>query len=199
MKISEDIAIAVGGNIGNVRTAFQKAIALLKENGVEKITISSLYINPAVDCVPETPDFTNAVLTGKWQRSPHELLSLCQKIETTLGRPKNNASGMLEPICLSKSEQKKQSQESEHNIPCSKHSSTYTSRIIDLDIILFGCQIIDEDDLQIPHKKAHERLFVLVPLAEIAAEWFFPDKKCNVKDLLNNLKDSYPFQKTNRF
>jgi 2-amino-4-hydroxy-6-hydroxymethyldihydropteridine diphosphokinase len=189
MKISENIAIALGGNIGDVNAVFQKAIALIKKNGVEKIKISSLYANPAVDCIPETPDFTNAVLTGKWQGSPHELLSLCKKIETTLGRPKNHTSHRLKPICLPKS---KQSQESAHNIPYIKNSPIYTSRIVDLDIILFGRQVINEDDLQIPHKKAHERLFVLVPLAEIAAEWLFPDKRCTAKDLLNNLKHSHP-------
>ena len=43
-------------------------------------------------------------------------------------------------------------------------------RTLDLDIILFGSQIIMTDRLTIPHPYAHERSFVLWPLAEIAPE-----------------------------
>lgn len=43
-------------------------------------------------------------------------------------------------------------------------------RPIDLDILLFGDQVVREADLMIPHPGLTERAFVLVPLAEIAAE-----------------------------
>lgn len=43
-------------------------------------------------------------------------------------------------------------------------------RIIDLDILLWGNLVVDEDDLVIPHPRMHERLFVLDPLAEIAPD-----------------------------
>jgi 2-amino-4-hydroxy-6-hydroxymethyldihydropteridine diphosphokinase len=41
-------------------------------------------------------------------------------------------------------------------------------RLIDLDLLLYGDQIIDEHDLKVPHPLMHERSFVLIPLAEIA-------------------------------
>jgi 2-amino-4-hydroxy-6-hydroxymethyldihydropteridine diphosphokinase len=41
-------------------------------------------------------------------------------------------------------------------------------RVIDLDIILYGDRIIDEEGIKIPHPLMHERAFVLNPLAEIA-------------------------------
>ncbi|MEM8796802.1 MAG: 2-amino-4-hydroxy-6-hydroxymethyldihydropteridine diphosphokinase [Pseudomonadota bacterium] len=43
-------------------------------------------------------------------------------------------------------------------------------RIIDIDILFFGTREINEPDLTIPHKSLKERAFVLVPLAEIAAD-----------------------------
>ena len=43
-------------------------------------------------------------------------------------------------------------------------------RIIDLDILLYGDQILSEDNLEIPHPEMQHRAFVLIPLAEIAPE-----------------------------
>ena len=40
-------------------------------------------------------------------------------------------------------------------------------RTIDLDVLLYGDQIFDTDDLQVPHPRMHERAFVLIPLAEL--------------------------------
>lgn len=41
-------------------------------------------------------------------------------------------------------------------------------RILDLDLLLFGAERIDEEGLSVPHPRMHERAFVLVPLLEIA-------------------------------
>lgn len=46
----------------------------------------------------------------------------------------------------------------------------HVSRTIDLDIIVFGEETIDEADLKVPHPRAHERLFVLMPLVELAPD-----------------------------
>ena len=48
-------------------------------------------------------------------------------------------------------------------------------RIIDIDILLYGDETIDELDLQIPHPQMLARQFVLVPLAEIAPDLALPD------------------------
>lgn len=47
-------------------------------------------------------------------------------------------------------------------------------RLIDLDLLFYGDQIVQTADLKIPHPHAHERLFVLEPLAEIAPDFIHP-------------------------
>lgn len=43
-------------------------------------------------------------------------------------------------------------------------------RIIDIDLLTFGSQVIDEPGLTVPHPRMHERLFVLAPLMELDAD-----------------------------
>jgi 2-amino-4-hydroxy-6-hydroxymethyldihydropteridine diphosphokinase len=47
-------------------------------------------------------------------------------------------------------------------------------RPIDIDLLLYGDLVIEEDDVAIPHPELHKRAFVLVPLAELAAELQHP-------------------------
>ena len=47
-------------------------------------------------------------------------------------------------------------------------------RPLDLDLILFGQEMLDEPGLHVPHPRFRERLFVLEPLSEIAADWLDP-------------------------
>lgn len=47
-------------------------------------------------------------------------------------------------------------------------------RVIDLDILFYDLQIIEEENLTIPHPKLHERYFVLKPLCDIATDLRHP-------------------------
>ena len=47
-------------------------------------------------------------------------------------------------------------------------------RLIDLDILLYGTQVVELPDLEIPHPRLHLRAFALVPLAEIAPSAVHP-------------------------
>ncbi len=65
----------------------------------------------------------------------------------------------------------------------------YSSRLIDIDILLYDDLIIDEETLKIPHPLLHKRRFVLVPLCEIAAEKIHPVLKKSFAELLENCED----------
>ncbi|HXQ12334.1 MAG TPA: 2-amino-4-hydroxy-6-hydroxymethyldihydropteridine diphosphokinase [Caulobacteraceae bacterium] len=47
-------------------------------------------------------------------------------------------------------------------------------RTLDLDLIAHGRAVVDEPGLILPHPRAHQRLFVTGPLAEIAPDWVHP-------------------------
>jgi dihydropteroate synthase/2-amino-4-hydroxy-6-hydroxymethyldihydropteridine diphosphokinase len=55
-------------------------------------------------------------------------------------------------------------------------SVRYGPRLIDLDLLLAGDQVVDHERLALPHPRLHERAFVLVPLAEIAASVVIPGR-----------------------
>jgi 2-amino-4-hydroxy-6-hydroxymethyldihydropteridine diphosphokinase len=57
-------------------------------------------------------------------------------------------------------------------------------RNIDIDILLFGDQVIDSEHLTIPHPAMHQRLFVLAPLTEIAPEARHPLLEKTARELL---------------
>ena len=48
------------------------------------------------------------------------------------------------------------------------------SRTLDLDVLMFGDEILDTPDLTVPHPRMHERAFVMLPLAEIAPRSLHP-------------------------
>ena len=62
-------------------------------------------------------------------------------------------------------------------------------RSIDLDILLYGDEIIDLPELKVPHPHMRERLFVLIPLEEINPGLVFPEDGVKLKEVLINALD----------
>ena len=86
------VFLMLGGNIGNSAEIFQQACQRLEKGGLRDIRMSGIFRSAAVDCVPDTPDFSDAALSGEWDDSPEKLLALCQQTEREAGRPAEHSS-----------------------------------------------------------------------------------------------------------
>jgi len=62
-------------------------------------------------------------------------------------------------------------------------------RPIDIDILLYGDEVIDMPELVIPHPRMTERAFVLVPLAEVAPDVVHPVSKRKIKEMRDAIKE----------
>jgi 2-amino-4-hydroxy-6-hydroxymethyldihydropteridine diphosphokinase len=63
------------------------------------------------------------------------------------------------------------------------------ARVIDLDLLFYGQDIINEDNLNVPHPGIHKRRFVLEPLSEIASFYIHPVFGVSIRGLKDRLKD----------
>lgn len=63
-------------------------------------------------------------------------------------------------------------------------------RTLDLDVLLFGDQVLDEPRLCIPHPQMHSRAFVLVPLADIASAELMVPGRGRLGDLLDQVAEA---------
>lgn len=91
----------------------------------------------------------------------------------------------LSPLALLK-----KLQEIEEKLGRTRSLSRYSSRTIDIDILLYGNRIIRKKMLKVPHPLIPERRFVLVPLCDIEPEGVHPVLGKTFSDLLTECVDS---------
>jgi 2-amino-4-hydroxy-6-hydroxymethyldihydropteridine diphosphokinase len=107
-------------------------------------------------------------LTAPWGRTEQEdFINQVIEIETA-----------LEPLALLQDLQKIEIKMGR------QRKEKWGPRIIDLDILLFGDEVLDFPELKVPHPLMRQRLFVLVPLQEVNAELIFPDDGAKIKEVL---------------
>jgi 2-amino-4-hydroxy-6-hydroxymethyldihydropteridine diphosphokinase len=63
------------------------------------------------------------------------------------------------------------------------------ARTLDIDILLWGEQIINKNNIIIPHPRLHLRNFALIPLMEIAGDLIHPGLKRSIEELFDACKD----------
>jgi 2-amino-4-hydroxy-6-hydroxymethyldihydropteridine diphosphokinase len=109
-------------------------------------------------------DFLNLCISIRTELPPLVLLEKLKSIEINLGRKKKSKNGV------------------------------YQSRLIDIDIVLYDDKIMATEDLTIPHERYNQRMFVLKPLAQIAANIYDPVQGKTIKQLLTECIDQSTIQ-----
>ncbi|MCH9021483.1 MAG: 2-amino-4-hydroxy-6-hydroxymethyldihydropteridine diphosphokinase [Planctomycetes bacterium] len=69
-----------------------------------------------------------------------------------------------------------------------KRVEKWGPRTIDLDILLFGDRIIDQEELKVPHPLMSSRSFVMTPMVELAGDMVHPQLGKTMREILNLLE-----------
>lgn len=76
-----------------------------------------------------------------------------------------------------------------------RKSDQYIERNIDIDILLYDNEIVNDENLVIPHMKLHQRRFALEPVCEIASDLIHPVLNVTFRQLLNDCEDMLEVRK----
>jgi 2-amino-4-hydroxy-6-hydroxymethyldihydropteridine diphosphokinase len=79
--------VALGGNLGDVRAAFDRALSRLAAGGERLIAASSIYRTPPLG--PPQPDYLNAAIALRAQGTAMDLLGELRRVEEALGRQRS--------------------------------------------------------------------------------------------------------------
>ena len=77
----------------------------------------------------------------------------------------------------------------EERVGRTPRAERYGPREIDIDLLLQGGRVVSEQGLEVPHPRLAERVFVLVPLVEMASELRHPSLGVTMQELLARLPD----------
>lgn len=101
--------------------------------------------------------FLNCVVAFSSAMPPLQLLDTTEEIERRMGRTSKSSGG------------------------------NYSDRIIDIDILFYGNEVIESKRLTVPHPLLHKRDFVLLPLREIAPKLVHPVLNLTVEEMCERL------------
>ena len=160
------VYLSLGSNKGDRVNFIHQAASLIANcENIKLVRASTLYESEPWG-EKNQPWFVNVGLEVKTTLSPQEFLAKMQKIETQLGRVRD------------------------------ENTPKWSEREIDIDIIFWGNEIINDPNLKIPHPYAHRRAFVLVPFLELIPDFIHPVIKKSLIDIhseLENPEDVYLF------
>lgn len=136
--------VGLGGNLGTAEDTLRAAIDALGALPSTRLLRASRLYRTPAWGREDQPDFVNAAVAVETTLAPRALLDALLGIERAHGRERSAGDARWGP------------------------------RTLDLDLLLYGDDEIDEPGLRIPHPHLHERAFVLVPLCEIAPDAMIP-------------------------
>lgn len=154
------VIVALGANLGDAAATLRAAMGRLRSLAAGEFRASSLWETTPVDCPPGSPPFINAAVAFL----PHP------------GATPESLLAHLQTLEKEFGRQPKQ--------------VLNDARPLDLDLIAFGVEVRSTPALTLPHPRAHQRRFVLQPLAEIAPELVLPGQSEPVRELLTRLRSA---------
>lgn len=151
------VIVALGSNLGDARRNIVTAIERLEVFAASGFVQSSVWRSDPVDCPPGSPPFANAVVGF-------------------VPKPIEAPESLLEKL-----------KQLEKEFGRQPKKVINEPRLLDLDLIAFGELSRTGPELTLPHPRAHQRRFVLEPLAEIAPDLVLPGQARTVVQLLADL------------
>ncbi len=156
------VFLSLGSNSGDRVGYLQQATALIGALDEVNIVATSSFYETEPWQMNTEKWFVNAVIEISTTLTPIQLLEQCQRIEKQLGR-------------------KLTKDVSENRI--------YTDRTIDIDILFYDKQVINTEELIIPHRFFQRRAFMMVPMLEIAEDFVHPLFNKTVSQLFDELEN----------
>jgi 2-amino-4-hydroxy-6-hydroxymethyldihydropteridine diphosphokinase len=167
----ERVYLGIGSNVGDRIAMLRAAVRQLRETAeITLVSASRLYETEPWETEPgrTTGEHTwhlNCVIAVETSLEPRALLERVHAIENAMGRERSGAT---------------------------PEARRFTPRTVDIDILFYGERVISvPDELHVPHLFAHERAFVLRPLAEVAPELQHPTLYRTVREMLDEVEDDH--------
>ncbi len=151
--------LSLGSNKGDRIGFVQQATSLLNATDGISLIRTSAFYESEPWGMESETWFVNAVVEVKTTLSPQSLLTECQRIESQLGRKRIEG------------------------------EKGYQDRTIDIDILFYNKEIINDENLVIPHKFLHLRAFTLVPLLELIPNFEHPILHKTITQLHDDLEN----------
>ncbi|MCM1504166.1 MAG: 2-amino-4-hydroxy-6-hydroxymethyldihydropteridine diphosphokinase [Muribaculum sp.] len=150
--------INIGSNQGDSLTAIERAVALIERLCHCKARRSEFIVSRPWG-FKSNNRFLNLGLAIPWNRDPISLLNILQQIERSISP-----------------------------LPHRDNKGNYVDRVIDIDIIALDNTTLNTPRLTLPHPRMHLRMFVLVPMRQIAPDWRHPILKMTPEELISVLE-----------
>ena len=152
------VSVNIGSNLGDREANLRQAVTMIAREVGCTPRVSNIYESKAWGYLSDNPIF-NIAVEFESDLPTATLLSLFQRIEKEVGSAGHRDA-----------------------------NGGYVDRILDIDIICLGNEIIDTQSISVPHPRMDRREFVLVPLCELSPQWRHPLSGLTAAEMLERLR-----------